>query len=169
MGKSKKIIAIVLLAIVALSAGTIESMNSGSGHRTWAIKPACLHSASDTIGPIFLNDANYFSVNFNFKALTHLDTAIIDSGIIVKFRTSPSRNPELMCIPNTADSTVKPFDSNDTLTTRTKAISKGLTLDQNPFGWIVFERWDTNADTLDFVDSSGVLDTAMTFGIRFQK
>ena len=157
------------LVVASVWAGSIYNSRQSSGHVVYSILPECIAEASDTIGPISLNNARYFSISVAMNRLTGPDTAIIDSGVFVRAYVANERDSSKMFTPITADSLVN-FWGDDTLDIRTTSISKALTLPTAPWLFLVITRWDTNADTLDFKTAAGVQDSsAMHFSITSEK
>ncbi len=159
----KKLFASLILAIsIPIFAGTFENILSTSGQVVWQLKPTCKLAASDTIGPIPLMYCKYFAVDYKGKRIGHKDTAIVDSGFKVRLYTSYNQSKTNLSVPATTDSVLN-FFSADSFIVRTTNRIKGVALPVAPYYWFVFTRYDSNADTLDFKKSTGVIDTIMTF------
>jgi len=157
----KKLLAILFLAAIAAQAGTVLNILNTSGQMVWMVKPQCKLQVSDTCGPIQTQYCKYFSVDFKGKRVSHKDTALVDSGFKVRLYSSYNTSSANMSTPDCADSTLSFFDI-DSFAVR-KNGTTGLSIPVAPYYWLVFTRYDSNADTLDFKKSTGTIDTVFTF------
>jgi len=159
---------LVLLFSFSVFSGTVLMIKNDMGQQVWMIKPVCKAASSDTCGPVKLEYSKYFSINFNGRKLVYKDTAIVDSGFKVRIRMSNLGNKTDLYKPKTEDSLINIFGL-DSIQKRTEAGSKGLTLPVAQYIYLIFTRFDSNADTLDFKRSSGLVDTAMTINTYREK
>jgi len=150
----KKLIFVLGLVIPVL-AGDFVKIDQTAHVRTYGIRPECLNSAADTIGPIELEGSSYWSVNLALTKLTGKDTAIVDSGFEIHARSSYSKKKSDITKPNSADSVINFWGDAD-VDNRAENKSKALALDAARYLWLIFVRTDTNADTLDYKNDNGI-------------
>jgi len=160
-----KIFATILIMASLLFAGSHTQLTNNQYHIVYGISPDCDSNSSDTIGPIALTEAKYFSFGFGGNRITGGDTAIIDSGFTVNTYMASAEDSSKMFRPVTADSVIDIFGSGS-FDDRAVPKVKGLELPAMPFVYFVITRTDTDVNVLDFKNSAGVADnTIMTFSI----
>lgn len=153
----KKLLFVVLMVSMLFAGGgevlITKNGADGSGHRAYALLPNCGPNSADTVGPINLSHAKFFSTSLKLGGLTGGDSAIIDSGITINVRLSATRLKADMVTPTTVDSALS-FKGSATINTATGSALKSMTLDPMKYIWYIFTRTDTNVDTLAFTDST---------------